>query len=691
MRRRFSIAAFSATAAALLLTALVSLVLAMGTTATNTTAAVDTSPAAEFTSTGDWSATLDITARITTTGSERFLTGAPTRRFGVRPTCTGAYEPLNNTGDKQCDLGFSLLIPRFDEFTAHFFYDNPADPTGLTDTDRLVASRIEDDTVELTWPLRIDGLLPFPQPLPADIKITITGVEIDDIPGAPDRRAVLLDDQGTEILDLRVSSSNSVSFTTTTRAFTEDFTVKVFVPPPTPIDPRDGDRTSDNTPFFEWGAGSGDFDSYRLQVTSGDISAGPYDHEVVKAGTGDETSPPLKDAMYQWRVRTETGADARVSDFSEPVTFTVDTTPPGPPTLLLPVSGDSVNTQAITFSWSPSPTGATTSGDVGQYRLQVISGDTFNRHPILEVLIDHPATSATITLSGDTVYRSRVGAQDTAKPANETDPSTLVVQTFTLDTAPPAPPPLLSPTPDAVTADDTPRFDWAPSTSDDVASYLLQVTSGDISAGPFDLEKLIVHPATAYQVGTGEPLADGTYSWRVLAIDSAGNETPTGDLEVRQFTLDTTPPTTPAGLLVASFTDRRQVAMEWDRSTDVGTGVDFYNVFVDQQLVGTADDGACVGNICRFTTPTVSPGEHTFTVKAVDQVGNVSPSAELTSRIVLPWDLNEDGVVNAADLRIVAAALGISPPTDPRADVNNDRVVDIRDHALVALNFGRGD
>ena len=160
----------------------------------------------------------------------------------------------------------------------------------------------------------------------------------------------------------------------------------------------------------------------------------------------------------------------------------------------------------------------------------MISGDSFNPHPILELLIDHPATSATITLSGDAVYRWRVGALDTAVPANETDPGTLVVRTFTLDTAPPVRPPLLSPTADAVTTDSTPQFDWGPSSSDDVASYLLQVTSGDISAGPFDLEKLVGHPATSYQVGTGEPLADGTYRWRVLAIDGAGNETPTEDL-----------------------------------------------------------------------------------------------------------------------------------------------------------------
>ena len=51
-----------------------------------------------------------------------------------------------------------------------------------------------------------------------------------------------------------------------------------------------------------------------------------------------------------------------------------------------------------------------------------------------------------------------------------------------------------------------------------------------------------------------------------------------------------------------------------------------------------------------------------------------------------PGDANGDGVVNVADLRIVAAALGT---THPRADLNNDGIVDIRDLAIVAINLGR--
>ena len=53
-----------------------------------------------------------------------------------------------------------------------------------------------------------------------------------------------------------------------------------------------------------------------------------------------------------------------------------------------------------------------------------------------------------------------------------------------------------------------------------------------------------------------------------------------------------------------------------------------------------------------------------------------------------PGDLNGDGVVDGDDLRIGAAALGTSPPSDPRADTNGDNVVDILNLVFVALRFG---
>lgn len=52
-------------------------------------------------------------------------------------------------------------------------------------------------------------------------------------------------------------------------------------------------------------------------------------------------------------------------------------------------------------------------------------------------------------------------------------------------------------------------------------------------------------------------------------------------------------------------------------------------------------------------------------------------------------DVNGDGVVDGADLRIVASNLGTSPPGDERADIDGNGVVDVLDLALVALYFGQ--
>ncbi len=52
------------------------------------------------------------------------------------------------------------------------------------------------------------------------------------------------------------------------------------------------------------------------------------------------------------------------------------------------------------------------------------------------------------------------------------------------------------------------------------------------------------------------------------------------------------------------------------------------------------------------------------------------------------WDVNEDGVTDATDVALVTAALGQSPPVNPRTDVNSDGVVDGKDLTEVAAHLG---
>ena len=311
--------------------------------------------------------------------------------------------------------------------------------------------------------------------------------------------------------------------------------------------------------------------------------------------------------------------------------FVVDTTPPTPPGLVAPDDALRTNDISPLFDWD-----ASTSGDVASYRLQVVSGDINTGSLVLNVVVLHPATQFQTTgelADGD--YQWRVLATD--KALNETTTGGLEVLNFTIDTVPPAPPALVSVAGDtrvqAKSGDTTPLFEWAASTSDDIASYRLQVTTGGINTGPYVINKVILHPTTSDL--TTVPLAEGTYSWRVGAKDVAGNEAATGDLEVRTFEIDTTPPSPPT--LAFPLNDilliNRTVELSW--SASVSADIEGYRL---QVFSGDINTGLLVVNVelgaadlgVRRTLP--SDATYSWQVLARDDVGNVTPTAGLVVR-----------------------------------------------------------
>ena len=54
----------------------------------------------------------------------------------------------------------------------------------------------------------------------------------------------------------------------------------------------------------------------------------------------------------------------------------------------------------------------------------------------------------------------------------------------------------------------------------------------------------------------------------------------------------------------------------------------------------------------------------------------------------LPWDINNDGIVDIQDLILVANSFDVEPSRQPKADVNADGHIDIIDLLLVAAHFG---
>ena len=54
----------------------------------------------------------------------------------------------------------------------------------------------------------------------------------------------------------------------------------------------------------------------------------------------------------------------------------------------------------------------------------------------------------------------------------------------------------------------------------------------------------------------------------------------------------------------------------------------------------------------------------------------------------LPWDINNDGIVDIRDLVLISSGFGEETPAHPKVDVNKDGRVDILDLLLVAAHFG---
>ncbi len=54
----------------------------------------------------------------------------------------------------------------------------------------------------------------------------------------------------------------------------------------------------------------------------------------------------------------------------------------------------------------------------------------------------------------------------------------------------------------------------------------------------------------------------------------------------------------------------------------------------------------------------------------------------------LPWDINNDGIIDIRDLILVSNSFDVETPAHPKVDVNKDGKVDILDLLLVAVHFG---
>ena len=357
---------------------------------------------------------------------------------------------------------------------------------------------------------------------------------------------------------------------------------------------------------------------YQLQIgVLGVVNfdTGPF---VINVGeiteTQFQTAVPLLDGLYQWRVTARDAAQNTAS--SSPQFLNVDTLPPAPaPTLLSPGDGGSVGDLPF-FEWTQSGAG------VLDYLLQVTSGDSFNPHVDIEVIIAHPNTShqATTPLA-EAGYKWRVVARDDALNTAES-----LTQTFTVDITPPGVPVLISPLDNAFLDNKQVFFDWDAPSVDGVVDYQLQVVE---SADPFTVPFLVIDQLVTATEFTGDLNAqpDGVFKWRVLARDAALN---TASSLTRTFTLDTVPPSPAPTLLFPEDGDSINEVTPFFEWTPSGAGVfdyllqvtsgDTFNPHVDiEEVIAHPGTGH------QATTP-LAEAEYQWRVIARDRALNPASS-----------------------------------------------------------------
>lgn len=184
---------------------------------------------------------------------------------------------------------------------------------------------------------------------------------------------------------------------------------------------------------------------------------------------------------------------------------------------------------------------------------------------------------------------------------------------------------------------------WTPATDDRgvIAGYTVQRSTNP----SFPSTGTTVVTARATDVSlTDASLAPGSYYYRVLAIDPAGNVGPaTASPAVVVRGPDVTPPTTP-GIPKATVAAGRTVSLAWTPSTDDRGTVASYAVVrrtagssgtSASSLAGTSTETVTTTST-SYTESGLAVGTYTYAVSASDAVGNVSQAATVT--VVMPAD-----------------------------------------------------
>ena len=334
------------------------------------------------------------------------------------------------------------------------------------------------------------------------------------------------------------------------------------VPPaaPTLISPENGENTNDNTPTLSWQSVIENSLPVLYYVAISDDPSFPHENENSGwIADNSWTAPELQDGVWYWRVKAMDNA-GNEGAWSAVWTFRVDTVPPAIPAKLSPENGRRTKQHILPLVWQRSEDPQPGSG-ILCYEVWLSNQPDFSQVIALENVIGE--TYETPPLVNGTYYW-RVRAWDASGNASGfEDP-----WSFTVDTMPPPVPTPSSPSNGSLLNSSSPSLSWSPVSKDSLQIlYRVSVSRSPDFTDALDSGWI---PQTSWRP---PPLVDGTYYWRVMAVDEIGNES--GWSETRSFTVDTTPPAPPSPVSPSDgqALGSRSVTLAWSRVDDASQPV----------------------------------------------------------------------------------------------------------------------
>jgi parallel beta-helix repeat protein len=271
--------------------------------------------------------------------------------------------------------------------------------------------------------------------------------------------------------------------------------------------PVAGTETQALTLTFRWSNSSDSSPtlSYRLII----------DTDMAGASIVDTTIPDTDAVLtlaandtYLWRViALDTYGTTRTVGDS---VFVLDTASPNVGAPSTPAASHETSATTIAFTWTA---GSDTHSGVRDYRLQIDTSGAFTA-PLVDSLT--PLTSGTRTLAPNDTYYWRLITIDDAGNTSASSSRFVVV-----DTSTPAPISAIYPVALSETNAASVGFSWTASadTGTGLAAYRLQIDTAGTFAGTLAADSDVA----AASIDTAIAVGEGTWYWRVLARDDAGN------------------------------------------------------------------------------------------------------------------------------------------------------------------------